>query len=206
MITRFFKPGIAVANHGESGESLAGALAAHRLEKILDSLKPGDYLFIQFGHNDQKDKSRGAGPFTTYAAHLKMFVEETRAKGGIPVLMTPVSRKSIGSLGEFPDAVRQVARELNVPLIDLNKMSEIFYRALGPTNLGHAFVDGTHHNAYGSYEIAKCVIAGIQKSHLDLSRFIVDDFGSFDPAHPDSMADFHIPPSPNFSTTKPLGS
>jgi lysophospholipase L1-like esterase len=206
MITRFFKPGIAVANHGESGESLASALHAHRLEKVLDSLKPGDYVFIQFGHNDQKDKSPGAGPFTTYSARLKMLVEATRAKGGVPVLVTPVSRKALGSLGEFPEAVRQVAREENVALIDLNKMSEMFYRALGPANLDKAFVDGTHHNAYGSYEIAKCVITGIQKSNLDLKRFIVDDFAPFDPSHPDAAADFHVPASPNFSTTKPLGS
>jgi lysophospholipase L1-like esterase len=206
MITQFFKPGVAVANHGESGESLASAVRAHRLEKILDSLKPGDYVFVQFGHNDQKDKTPGSGPFTTYKANLKTFVDQVRAKGGQPVLVTPVSRKTIGSLGEFPAAVRQLAQDEKVPLIDLNKMSETLYQAIGSANLDKAFVDGTHHNAYGSYEIAKCVIAGIQQANLDLAAFVADDFSPFDPAHPDSVADFHLPPSPNFSTTKPLAS
>lgn len=205
MIPRFFKPGIAVANHGESGESLASALHAHRLEKVLDSMKPGDYLFIQFGQNDQKDKTPGAGPFTTYKANLKTFVDAVRAKGGQPVLVTPVNRKVIGSLGEFPVAVRQVAQEEKVALIDLNQMSETLYQAIGQANLDKAFVDGTHHNGYGSYEIAKCVITGIQKANLDLARFIVDDFPPFDPAHPDLVADFHVPASSNFSTTKPSG-
>ena len=83
-------------------------------------------------------------------------------------------------------------------------MSRIFYRALGD-DIGKAFQDGTHHNNYGSYELAKCVVEGIKKDKLPLAKFIVDDFGDFDPAKPDDVNKFAIPASPNVSTAKPLG-
>src|SRR5204862_3580199 len=78
MLPRFFKPGVAIANHAESGESLKSFTGAHRLDKILSTIKPGDYLFIQFGHNDQKDKTPGAGAFTTYKDALKHYIAEAR--------------------------------------------------------------------------------------------------------------------------------
>ena len=162
MLPRFFKPGVAVANHAESGESLKSSLGSKRLEKVLSVIKPGDYLFIQFGHNDQKDRSPGAGAFTTYKESLKHYVAEARARKALPVVVTPVSRRSFGddgrivnNLGDYPEAVRQVAsgRE-NVPLIDLNAMSIPFYESHGPEDSKQAFVDNdnTHHNNYpGSY-------------------------------------------------------
>ncbi|HUB24175.1 MAG TPA: rhamnogalacturonan acetylesterase [Tepidisphaeraceae bacterium] len=212
MLTRFFKPGVAVANHAESGETLRSSLHAHRLEKVLSLMKPGDYLFIQYGHNDMKEHGPGIGPFTSYKTDLAKFVDGARAKGGIPVLVTSMNRKSmdasghiVNTLGDYPEAVRQLAHEKNVPLIDLNAMSKTLYEAIGPKNLSRAFVDGTHHDAYGSYELAKCVVLGIQQNKLDLAKFIVDDWKPFDPAHPDSMDDFDVPPSPKSSTTKPLG-
>ncbi len=153
MLPRFFKPGVAIANHSESGESLPSFLGERRLEKILSTMKAGDYLFVQFGHNDQKIQRSGAGAFTTYKTNLIHFITEARAHGGIPVLITPMERKAgvaADTLGDFPAAVRQTATEQNVPLIDLNAMSKVFYSALG-TNLDKAFQDGTHHNSYGSY-------------------------------------------------------
>ena len=92
-----------------------------------------------------------------------------------------------------------------MPLIDLNLMSKIFYRALGPERIGRAFQDGTHHNSYGSYELAKCVVQGIKDSHLPLARHIVEDFTGFDPAQPDPVETFQIPPSPAWENEKPLG-
>ena len=83
-------------------------------------------------------------------------------------------------------------------------MSKVFYRALGP-DLAKAFVDGTHHDNYGSYELAKCVVLGIQQAKLPLAKSIVSDFGDFDPAHPDSVAGFNLPASPGFDPEKPLG-
>ena len=215
MLPRFFKPGVAVANHAESGESLKSSLGSKRLEKVLGVIKPGDYLFIQFGHNDQKDRSPGAGAFTTYKESLKHYVAEARARKAIPVVVTPVSRRSFGpegkivnNLGDYPEAVRQVAREENVPLIDLNAMSIPFYEALGPEDSKKAFVDkdNTHHNNYGSYELARCVVEGIRKAGLGLASELVDDLPPFDPAHPDPIDQFRVPASPQASATTPDGS
>ena len=132
---------------------------------------------------------------------------ETRAKGGTPVLVTSMERKNgvkAPTLGGYPDTVREVAREENAALVDLNTMSVALYKALGP-DLDKAFQDGTHHNNYGSYELAKCVAAGIRDSKLGLAKFLADDLLLFDPAHPDTPATFAVPPSPMESTAKPDG-
>jgi lysophospholipase L1-like esterase len=212
MLTRFLKPGVAVSNQAESGETADGAIHAHRLEKVLSTMRKGDYLFVQFGHNDMKEKGPGIGPYTSYEANLKLFVDAARAKGGIPVLLTSVNRKTMDSNGhvynslkDYPDAVRQLAKEENVPLIDLSAMTKTLYEAIGARDLSRAFVDGTHHNAYGSYEIAKCVVQGIIDNRLDLATFVADDFHGFDPAHPDAIASVDIPASPRASTTAPAG-
>lgn len=207
MLPRFFKPEIVVANNAESGESLRSSLAAHRLDKILSTMKQGDYLFIQYGHNDMKEKGPGVGAFTTYKSDLEYFVAQTRKHGGTPVLITSMERKAGATrptLGDYPDAVRQVAAEQHVALIDLNAMSKTLYHALGP-NLSKAFVDGTHHNNYGSYELAQCIVEGIRQAHLPIAGLIADDVPHFDPAHPDSLADFDVPPSPINDKAKPLG-
>jgi lysophospholipase L1-like esterase len=212
MLPRFFKPGVAVSNQAESGETLRGAIHARRLDKILGDMKRGDYLFVQFGHNDMKEKGAGVGAFTTYKADLEKLVTDTRARGGTPVLVTSMNRKSfdasghvVNTLKDYPDAVRAVAKEMGVPLIDLNAISKTLYEAIGKANIDKAFVDGTHHNAYGSYELAQCVIEGIRQDKLDLAHFIVEDLPAFDPAHPDPIETFAVPPSPQSSTEKPLG-
>ena len=81
MLTRFFGPGIGVANHGESGESLRGFIGERRLDKLMSVIRPGDFLLIQMGHNDQKEKGEGVGAFTTYRADLKHFIAETSVRG-----------------------------------------------------------------------------------------------------------------------------
>ncbi|HZB45825.1 MAG TPA: SGNH/GDSL hydrolase family protein, partial [Pyrinomonadaceae bacterium] len=88
MLPRFFKPGVAVANHAESGESLRSFRGAKRRDKILSQIKSGDYLFIQFGHNDMKEKGEGVGPFTTFKRDLEEFVALAREKGATAVLVT----------------------------------------------------------------------------------------------------------------------
>jgi lysophospholipase L1-like esterase len=205
MLPRFFKPEIAVANHAESGETIRSSLGAQRFEKVFSLMKPGDYLFVQFGHNDMKDHATNA--LETYKANLKKVVARTRELGGTPVLVTSMERKGgveQDTLAGYPDAVREVAKEENCALIDLHAMSRTFYRALG-ADVGKAFQDGTHHNNYGSYELAKCVVEGIKQAKLPLAKFIADDFGNFDPAHPDSVASFEMPVSPMVSKEKPLG-
>jgi lysophospholipase L1-like esterase len=204
MLPRFLKPQVAVANHAESGETIANSLRAQRFEKVFSLMKTGDYLFIQFGHNDMKDKATNA--LEVYKSNLKRVVARTRSLGGTPVLVTSMERKAGidgPTLMGYPDAVREVAKDENCALIDLNTMSQIFYHALG-ANLDKAFQDGTHHNNYGSYELARCVVEGIKKAKLPLAKLIVDDF-PFDPAHPDDVDKFQMAVSPATSNTKPLG-
>ncbi len=205
MLPRFFQPDVAVANYAESGESIRSSLGAHRFAKIFSLMRPGDYLFVQFGHNDMKDKATNA--LAVYKSNLEKVVAETRAKGGTPVLVTSMERKAgveQNTLMGYPQTVREVAKEEHCALIDLNAMSREFYRALRE-NLGVAFQDGTHHNNYGSYELAKCVVKGIQEARLPLAKSIVTDFGDFDPARPDDAKTFQMAVSPNISSEKPLG-
>ena len=213
MITRFFQPVVAVANHAESGESVASSLSAGRFEKVWGLMKNGDYLFVQFGHNDMK--SQAANALQSYTGDLRRVVDETRLRGGFPVLCTPVSRRSFDASGKisnsfagYPDAVRLVAREKTVPLIDLQKMSAAFYEALGPEAARRAFAtssEATHHNDYGSYQVAQCVLQGIRQNNLPIAKFIVDDFKDFDPAHPDPFDSFRIPPSSLSNQATPAG-
>jgi lysophospholipase L1-like esterase len=203
MLTRFFKPGVAVANHAESGETLKAFMAERRLEKVLSQIKAGDYLFIQFAHNDMKPGANYLEPFTSYKEHLKRYIAEARKRGATPVLVTPMHRRTFddagqitNSLGDYPEAVRQTAKEEKVALIDLNAMSKSLYEALGPENSKKAFVDNTHHNSYGSYELAKCIVEGIKANKLGLAKYLVGDVPPFDPSHPDPLDSFHVPASP----------
>ena len=227
MLPSFFKPGVAVANHAESGLSLASFLGSHRLEKVLSVIKPGDYLFIEFGHNDQKEKGPNDGPFLAYTERLKLYINEARKKGGIPVLVTSTSRRSFGaggkienSLGDFPAAVRQVAQQENVPLIDLNALTTKLYEAMGEEESKKAFVhypantypgqpealaDNTHFNSYGAYEVARCVVEGMKTVKLGLVKYLRTDIPPFDPAHPDALTQWHWPESPRSAVTKPDG-
>lgn len=228
MLPRFFGPGVAVANNAESGESLRSFSGAHRLDKVLSAMKAGDYLFIQFGHNDQKEHGDGVGAFTTYAADLKRFVAEARKRGGLPVLVTPMNRrrfdadgKIVNTLGDYPEAVRRAAKEENVPLIDLNVLSKTLFEAMGPQGTLKAFVhypagtfpdqpeelkDDTHFNGYGAYQLARCIVEGIKADKLTLARSLVPGVPAFDPAHPDSADAWHLPASPPAPAVKPDGS
>src|SRR6185436_8622897 len=122
-----------------------------------------------------------------------------RAHGVTPVLITPMQRRTFDSQGkitnshgDYPEAVRQVAREDNVALIDLHEMSTRFYEALGPEKSKLAFKDGdgTHHNNYGSYELAKCVVEGIRSAKLPIVKSLVKGMPTFDPSHPDQLESF----------------
>jgi lysophospholipase L1-like esterase len=213
MLPRFFKPVLAVANHAESGESIASSLGAKRFDKIWSQMKKGDYLLIQYGHNDMKSKAADA--LQRYHDDLGTVVEKARSLGGIAVICTPVSRHTFGADGKisnsfngYPDAVRAVAKEKNVPLIDLQQMTASIYEALGDQPSHRAFAtmtEGTHHGDYGSYEVAKCVLMGIKQNKLDLAQYIVDDFTGFDPSHPDPIDSFTLPKNPGRNAPTPLG-
>jgi lysophospholipase L1-like esterase len=206
MLTRFFKPDVVIANHAESGESMRSSLGARRIDKVMSLIKRGDYLIAQFGHNDMKDKSPNASD--TYKLDLKKLVAGVRAKGATPILVTSMERKSGiagDTLRDYPEKVREVAREDNVALIDLHAMSRVLYKALGG-DLDKAFQDGTHHTSYGSYELAKCIVEGIRHSRTGLAVHVVDDFSGFDPQKPDPVDKFDVPASPASTNTSPQGS
>jgi beta-galactosidase len=215
MLPRFFGPDVAVANHAESGESLRSFIAERRLEKIFDVMRAGDYLFLQFAHNDQKLGS-DTGP---YEASLRSVIADTRRHGAIPVLVTAMQRRRfdtrgaiVNSLEGFPDAMRRVGRQEGAALIDLTAMSQRFFEALGPEGSKRAFVhypagtfpgqdtdlkDDTHFNAYGAYELARAVVEGIRSAGLGLASRLAPDVAPFDPAHPDSPDTWSLPASPS---------
>lgn len=227
MFPYFLKPEIAVANYAESGLSSGTFIASNRLKKLLTEMKKGDFLFIEFGHNDEKEKGENDGPYKSFTRHLASLIEETRKKGGIPVLITPMHRrffdkegKIINTHGEYPNAMRELAKKENVCLIDLNSMSKSLYEAWGPEKSKKAFVyypagtfpnqaaalaDNTHCNTYGGYEIARCVVKGILDNLPLLKKYVKPEFNHFNPNEPDDIDHFFIPPSPSFSTMKPDG-
>lgn len=198
MIPAFFRSGeVAIANYAESGETLNSFRSARRLDKILNLMKPGDYLFIEFGHNDQKQKGNGIGPWTNYSNDLRDYINKCRSQGGIPVLITSMHRRSFDSsgkilntLGDYPDAVRKVAKEEKVALIDLNQMSKILYESWGIEGSLKAFVhypanifpgqdkplmDNTHFSTYGAHHIALCIAKGIVDAKLGLAYQLKDN-------------------------------
>ncbi|GAB2866605.1 rhamnogalacturonan acetylesterase [Hymenobacter ruber] len=227
MLPRFLRPGVAVANHAESGLTLGSFLSSKRLTKVLSVMKPGDYLFIEFGHNDQKDKGENDGAWKAYTERLHLFVQEARRKGGIPVIVTSTSRRTFGadgrienSLGDFPAAARKAAADEKVALIDLNAMSARLYEALGVEESKKALVhypantypgqteplaDNTHFNPYGAYELTKCVVEGIKANKLGLVKFLKNDTPPFDPSRPDALANWVWMDSPRSAVTKPDG-
>lgn len=218
MLPRFFKPAIAVANHAESGETMKSFMTELRLAKILSQARAGDWLFLQFGHNDQKKNwpQTYVEAHTTYKAYLRTYIAEARLRGITPVLVTSMQRRNFDSAGkiknthgDYPEAVREVAREEKVALIDLERASIAFYEALGPGRAPLAFSNGgkdpTHHNNYGAYELAKRVVQGLRDAKVPLADFITDDFSGFDPAKPDNPAGFTLAPSPTQDRVTPRG-
>ena len=217
MLPRFLE-NVAVANHAESGETMKSFITGLRLAKVLSQVKAGDYLFIQFGHNDEKKQwpQTYVEAHSTYKAYLKVFVAEAHLRGATPVLFTSMQRRNFDTSGkiknthgDYPQAVREVAAEEKVALIDLDRMSVAMYEALGATRSPLAFSDGgkdiTHHNNYGAYEFAKCVVQGIREAGLPLAKSITADFTGFDPARPDSPENFTLPASPLRSNVVPRG-
>jgi lysophospholipase L1-like esterase len=228
MIPVFFQPEkIAIANYAESGETLRAFKGERRLEKIWSMAKPGDFLFIEFAHNDQKPGGNHLDPFTTYKQTVKEWIAEARKRGITPVLVSSMNRRTFdstgqitNSLGDYPEAMRQTGREEGVPVIDLNTMSKTLYEAWGPENSVKAFVhfaantypnqpkdvkDNTHFSTYGAYELAKCIATGIRANVPALAEYLKPEAGYFNPARPDDYADWKLPQSAFVGLQKPDG-
>ncbi|MDP5130994.1 MAG: rhamnogalacturonan acetylesterase [Paraglaciecola sp.] len=228
LITQYLKPTIVVANYAVSGASLYSFKAEHRLEKILSLVKPGDYVFIQFAHNDEKRRGEGIGPWQSYADLLNEYIERVQAKQAIAVLLTPVQRRFFnadGTLkpthGDYPAAIRKVATDKQVPLIDLTQLTTELYESWGDESSRQAFVqypantfpsqpqalkDNTHFNYFGANEIALCVIKGMLDIRLPLTDYLIDNQQAYSPANPHQFKQWTVPMSPRFVATKPDGS
>ena len=226
MIPYFFDTNVCIANYAESGESANTFIAAGRLKKALSQMKKGDYLFMEFGHNDQKQKGPGKGAYYSFMTSLKTFIDEARLRGAHPVLVTPTQRRSFGPDGhirdtheDYPEAMRWLAEKENVPLIDLNEMTRTLYEAMGVEPSKRAFVhypagsypgqtqdfaDNTHFNPYGAYEIARCIVEGLKTQVPDLARHL-KPFPAFDPARHDNPDNYHWDDSPFTEKEKPDG-
>jgi len=167
---------VEVKNRAVNGRSSKSFISEGRWKTVRDSLKEGDYVFIQFGHNDEKiqDSTRYTEPFTTYAQNLERFIRETHEKKAIPILFTPIVRRKFenGFLadthGNYPEAVRQMAAVWSVPLIDLQLLTAGAVTVLGDkaskkiylwTRSNKKFPDGrkddTHLNVEGAKLVAK---------------------------------------------------
>lgn len=227
MLPRWFDEHVAVANYAESGETASTFIAVGRLKKILSLVKAGDYIFVEFGHNDQKQRFAGAGAWYNFSTTLKIFVDEARQRGAIPVFVTPTQRRSFDSNGkiqethgDYPDAMRAVAAREQVPLIELHDMTRTFYETLGEEQSKHAFVhypansfpnqpqalaDNTHFNPYGAYEISKMVIEGMKTNHFPFLKYLRNDYTPFNPAQPDRFERFHWVNAPSSEALKPDG-
>lgn len=218
MLPRMFGPGVAIANHAESGETLKSFVTGLRLAKVLERLRPGDWLFIQFGHNDQKQQwpQTYAAAGSTYDAWLRVFIAEARLRGATPVLVTSPERRNFdpsgrirASLGEYPAAVRRMAEDEKVALLDLECISIALYEALGPARAPGLFADrgrdATHHNNLGAYLLAQSVAQAIRDAQLPLAAHLAKDLPRFDPSRPPDPDHFNLPPSPQRGAERPRG-
>ena len=187
---------IEVQNHAVNGRSTKSFIDEHRWDTVMSRLKAGDYVMIQFGHNDQKaeDSNRSAPAHTLYEQNLIRFVNDVRSKGANPVLITPVMRrkfdatgKFIDQHGEYPVVVKEVAARMNVPLIDLHKSSEAlivkegvegsrrFFLTIPPghfKNYRGKAEDNTHFSEYGAASVASLVCQGIKEQNLPLAEYL----------------------------------
>ena len=197
MLGQHFKDGkVRIENRAANGRSTKTFISEGKWQSIIDDLKKGDYVFVQFGHNDEsKDKGERYTPPEDYRKNLERFVSDVRAKGGNPVLLTPVMRRRFDKEGkfydvhpaEYPDLVRAVAKAQNVPLIDMHRMSETvivrygvedsrkLFLQLKPgenTNYPKGVEDNTHFSPLGAEEMAKLVVEGIREKKIGLRKYL----------------------------------
>ncbi len=225
MLPLFFDSSISIANEAESGETIRSFVGERRFDKVMSTIRPGDYLIIQFGHNDQKTGIGYVPAATDFRTYLLRYIAGARAHGATPILVTPMNRRNfdangriVQTLGDYPEAMREVAAEQKVALIDLNAISKTLFEALGEAGTLHAFVhypansfpdqpeelkDNTHFNSYGAYELARAIVQDIRDQKLSLARYLNLPIPRFDPAHPDQFSKWQLPPSPSSSAATP---
>jgi lysophospholipase L1-like esterase len=208
QLPKFFNSSVTIVDAASSGRSSKSFITEGKWTVVLNKVTTGDYVFIQFAHNDEKDDtSKHTDPWTTYSANLIKFISETRAKGGIPVLCTPIVRRyftsatpytitasgmhniSTGdSIGNYPKAMRSVAAQYNVPLIDLTLKTKELVESYGPDSSKKIYnyiaagvtslypdgnTDDTHLNAFGATKVAGLAIIGLQELNSPLTIYLL---------------------------------
>ena len=205
MITSFFDAGTAFANYAETGETTNSCISSRRFEKGLSQVRKGDFVLLEFGHNDEKQTRPGSGAWYLYSTNLKIMIDRIREKGGNPVLLTPTQRRRwkdgqvIDSHGDFPKAMRTVAERENVPLIDLTELTARMYMLMGEEDsklllthlpagslegLTKDLEDNTHFSPLGAYMIARCITQQISDMIPDLGSHIIKGWTGFDISSP----------------------
>jgi lysophospholipase L1-like esterase len=190
MLPHCFNASAAVSNHAMSGRSSKSFIDEGRLEAILQVIRPNDYLFIQFGHNDQKpDAERRTEPETTYKQYLKKYIDAARERGAYPVLITPVHRRNfnesgriVSTHGDYLQAIIDLGAAEDVPVIDLADKTRLLYEYYGEERSKRLFLwavpgefpkhptgasDNTHFQEYGAIQVAKLVAEGIREVQLN---------------------------------------
>lgn len=191
----FFDSSIAVDNRAKNGRSTQSFIDEGLWQAVIDNLNEGDYVFIQFGHNDEVPTKKTYTTEEQFKNNLIRYVNESRSKKAIPVLLTPVARRKFDSTGHivgthevYSQIVRSVAKQLNVPFIDLDKKSQSLLQQLGSENSKFLYnhlqpgehpnypdgkIDDTHFNEFGARRMAELVLDGIKELHLELSNHLV---------------------------------
>lgn len=192
----YFKEGIKIENYAMNGRSSKSFRDEGRWDMILEKIRPGDYVIIEFGHNDQKEESpqRYSAPDTDYRNNLQRYIQDTRIKGGKPVLGTPIMRRRFDEDGQcydthgrYPEVVREVAAAENVPLLDLHKKTEQLLKDFGEERSKALFLhifpgeyaslpkgkeDDTHLSAYGAFKVCDLAIEEIKQSVPEWVKYL----------------------------------
>lgn len=192
FIAKYFTTDILFVNKAIAGRSSKSFIADGRLDEIINIIKANDYLFVQFGHNDAtiSKPERYAEPNTTYKECLRQFIDRARAKSAIPVLITPVARLNYSNgifKNDFPaycTAMKEVAKEKNVPCIDLMSKSISYYTSLGYDKVYPFYMvssngtDYTHFTDVGATLIARIVSEGVKEAGLDMAKYLISSIVS----------------------------
>jgi lysophospholipase L1-like esterase len=195
-LKKFCKPGVKINNRAVGGRSTKSFIDEKRWDKVMAGLQKGDFVFIQFGHNDQKKKQEVlyTDPNGSYKDYLKKYIADARSKGAEPILVTSVARriikdgKIVNSLGKYPDAMKDVAKETNTPLIDLNSISLQEFNKLGGEGTRNVFLhlkpgespnypkgskDNSHFSEKGAELIAGWIVADAKKQNLKIAELFI---------------------------------
>ncbi|MER7057436.1 rhamnogalacturonan acetylesterase [Streptomyces sp. NPDC000351] len=177
----FLGKDLGVSNHAVNGRSSKSFVDEGRLGAVLEAIRPGDLLLVQFAHNDEKeaDPTRHTEPWTTYQDYLRLYVDGARARGARPVLVTPVERRrfdaegdAVPSHGEYPAAMRALARREGVALLDVQALSLALWQRLGVEGTKAYFnwtateQDNTHFNPPGAIAVARLVARELPRTRV----------------------------------------